>query len=57
MKNTKGQDIDHGFTERTTFVVTPDGKVAATIGNMKPDENVLKALETVQQLSGKKPSA
>jgi len=57
MKNTKGQDIDHGFTERTTFVVTPDGKVAATIGNMKPDENVLKALETVQQLSGKKPNA
>ena len=55
MKNTKGQDIDHGFTERTTFVVTPDGKVAATIGNMKPDENVLKALETVQGL--KKPAA
>ena len=57
MKNTKGQDIDHGFTERTTFVVLPDGKVAATIGSMKPDENVMKALETVQQLSGKKPSA
>ena len=55
MKNTKGQDIDHGFTERTTFVVTKDGKVAATIGNMKPDENVLKALETVQGL--KKPAA
>ncbi len=55
MKNTKGQDIDHGFTERTTFVVTPDGKVAATIGNMKPDENVMKALETVQGL--KKPAA
>lgn len=57
MKNTKGQDIDHGFAERTTFVVTPDGKVAATIGNMKPDENVMKALQTVQQLAGKKPNA
>jgi thioredoxin-dependent peroxiredoxin len=57
MKNTKGQDIDHGFAERTTFVVTPDGKVAATIGNMKPAENVMKALETVQQLAGKKPNA
>ena len=55
MKNTKGQDIDHGFTERTTFVVTPDGKVAATIGGVKPDENVMKALETVQGL--KKPAA
>jgi thioredoxin-dependent peroxiredoxin len=57
MKNTKGQDIDHGFAERTTFVVTPDGKVAATIGNMKPADNVMKALETVQQLAGKKPAA
>jgi peroxiredoxin Q/BCP len=57
MKNTKGQDIDHGFAERTTFVITPDGKVAATIGNMKPAENVLKALETVQNLAGKKPNA
>jgi peroxiredoxin len=55
MKNTKGQDIDHGFAERTTFVVTPDGKVAATIGGVKPDENVMKALETVQNL--KKPAA
>ena len=55
MKNTKGQDIDHGFTERTTFVVGKDGKVIATIGNMKPDENVMKALETVQNL--KKPAA
>jgi len=55
MKNTKGQDIDHGFAERTTFVVTPDGKVAATIGGVKPDENVMKALETVQGL--KKPAA
>ena len=56
-KNTRGDEIDHGFTERTTFVVTPDGKVAATIGNMKPDENVAKALETVQQLKSGKPAA
>lgn len=59
MKNSKGQDVDHGFAERTTFVVTPDGKVAATIGGpgVKPADNVLKALETVQQISGKKPTA
>jgi thioredoxin-dependent peroxiredoxin len=56
-KNTRGDEIDHGFTERTTFVVTPDGKIAATIGNMKPDENVMKALETVQQLKSGKPAA
>ena len=53
--NSKGGKVEHGFTERTTFVVTKDGKVAATIGNMKPDENVMKALETVQGL--KKPAA
>lgn len=55
MKNTKGQDIEHGFAERTTFVVTPDGKVATTIGGVKPDENVMKALAAVQGL--KKPAA
>ncbi len=56
-RTSRGSDIDHGFAERTTFVITKDGKVAATIGNMKPAENVLKALETVQNLSGKKPTA
>ena len=49
-KNTRGDEIGHGFAERTTFVVTPDGKVAATIGNVAPTENVAKALETVQHL-------
>jgi peroxiredoxin len=57
MKNTRGDEIDHGFTERTTFIVTPDGKVAATVGGMSPKENVDKALETVQQLGGAKPAA
>ena len=52
-KNTRGDEIGHGFAERTTFVVTPDGKVAATIGNMSPAENVAKALEAVKQLKGK----
>ena len=59
MKNGKGHEVDHGFAERTTFVVTPDGKIAATIGGpgVKPADNVMKALETVQQISGKKPTA
>jgi peroxiredoxin len=56
-KNTRGDEIGHGFAERTTFVVTPDGKIAATIGKMKPDENVMKALETVEHLKGAKPAA
>jgi peroxiredoxin len=49
-KNTRGDEIGHGFAERTTFVVTPDGKVAATIGNVSPTDNVAKALETVEHL-------
>ena len=52
MKDTRGVDIDHGFTERTTFVITPDGKIAATIGGVSPAENVDKALAEVQRLSG-----
>jgi peroxiredoxin len=47
-KNTRGDEIGHGFAERTTFVVTPNGKVAATIGNVSPADNVAKALEAVQ---------
>jgi thioredoxin-dependent peroxiredoxin len=50
-KDSKGEDIDHGFAERTTFVVTPDGKIAATIGGVSPVENVDKALAVVRQLA------
>ena len=57
IKDTRGQDIDHGFAERTTFVITPDGKVAATIGGLAPADNVAKTLETVQQLHGGKAKA
>ena len=53
-KDTRGVEIGHGFTERTTFIVTPDGKIAATVGGVSPAENVAKALDAVQQLSSKK---
>jgi peroxiredoxin Q/BCP len=52
MKDTRGVDIDHGFTERTTFIVTPDGKVNATVGGVSPEENVQQALKAVQALAG-----
>src|SRR5581483_691507 len=51
IKDTRGVEIDHGFAERTTFIVKPDGTIAATIGGMAPAENVDKALAAVQQLS------
>jgi len=49
--DTRGKEIDHGFAERTTFVVTPDGKIAATIGGLAPAQNVDKALEVVQAIA------
>lgn len=49
--DSRGKAIEHGFAERTTFIITPDGKIAATIGGVTPAENVKAALEKVQQLS------
>ena len=49
-KDTRGVDIDHGFAERTTFIVTSDGKIAETIGGVSPMENVHKSLEAVKRL-------
>ena len=58
MKDSRGVEIDHDFTERTTFVVTPDGKVAATFSTsddkINPAEHVEKALAEVQQLAARK---
>jgi peroxiredoxin Q/BCP len=55
-KNNRGQEISHGRAERTTFIVTPDGKVAHTVGGLAPDLNVHQALAAVQKLSTKKKS-
>jgi peroxiredoxin Q/BCP len=61
MKDTRGVEIDHDFTERTTFVVTPDGKVAAVFSTadekVSPADHVMKSLAAVQQLKGAKSSA
>jgi peroxiredoxin len=51
-KDTRGVEVGHGFTERTTFVVTPDGMIAATIGGLGPAENVARALAESQRLAG-----
>ena len=49
--DTRGKEIDHGFTERTTFVVKRDGTVFAAVGGVSPEANVARALELVQTLS------
>jgi thioredoxin-dependent peroxiredoxin len=58
MKDSRGVEIDHDFTERTTFIVTPDGKIAATFSTtddkISPADHVQKALAAVQQLAGSK---
>lgn len=57
MKDSRGEAIDHDFTERTTFIVTPDGKIAAVFSTnddkVTPAQHVEKSLALVQQLSGK----
>jgi thioredoxin-dependent peroxiredoxin len=58
IKDTRGVEIDHAFTERTTFVVTPDHKIAATLSTaddkISPAEHVEKSLAIVQQLQSAK---
>jgi peroxiredoxin Q/BCP len=49
--DTRGKEIDHGFTERTTFVVKRDGTVFAAVGGVSPEANVAQALELVRKLS------
>jgi len=49
-KDTRGIVIGHDMAERTTFIVTPDGKVAATVGGVTPDENVKQSLAAVEKL-------
>jgi peroxiredoxin Q/BCP len=56
MKDSRGTEIGHSFVERTTFIVTPDHKIVATVGGVSPTENVEKALQVVQQLAASHPS-
>ena len=50
-KDTRGVEIDHGFAERSTFVVVPDGRIAAAFDGLSPVENVEQALVAVKRLA------
>jgi peroxiredoxin len=52
--DSRGKEIDHGFTERTTFVIQRDGTVLAAVGGVSPEENVARALELVRKLAPKR---
>src|SRR5438046_6075466 len=58
IKDSRGEMIDHELTERTTFVVTPDYKIAATLSTaddkINPADHVAKSLAVVQQLAASK---
>jgi peroxiredoxin len=49
--DSRGVEIGHGFAERTTFIVTPDGRIAETVGGVSPKDNVQKSLTAVQRLA------
>lgn len=51
MKDTRGVEIGHGFAERTTFIITSDGRIAETIGGVSPTENVQQSLQAVRRLT------
>ncbi len=55
LKDVRGVEIGHAFVERTTFVLTKDGKIAETITGVAPDKNVEQALEAVEHLSKSRP--
>jgi thioredoxin-dependent peroxiredoxin len=54
-KDTRGEEINHGFAERVTFIIGTDGKVVDTVVSnqdtgISPEQNVQKALEIVESL-------
>lgn len=51
--DSRGKNIDHGFAERTTFIITGDGKISSTIGGVSPADNVKQALAAVEKLAAK----
>jgi thioredoxin-dependent peroxiredoxin len=57
LKDVRGVAIDHGFFERTTFVISKNGKIVAEFSSqadhLSPPEHVKKALTIVQKLAGK----
>jgi peroxiredoxin Q/BCP len=58
VKDTQGVDIDHAFTERTTFVITKDDKIFATLSSaddkISPADHVDQSLAAVEQLAKRK---
>ncbi|TAL01946.1 MAG: peroxiredoxin [Rhodospirillaceae bacterium] len=58
IKDTRGNEIAHAFTERTTFVIAPDFKIVARLSSaddkVSPADHAEKSLAVVQQLAAAK---
>jgi thioredoxin-dependent peroxiredoxin len=58
-KDTRGQEIGHAFTERTTFVIAPGGKIAAVFSSAEdkiaPSDHAVKSLAAAQKLATPRP--
>ena len=58
-KDTRGQEIGHAFTERTTFVIAPGGKISAVFSSaddkIAPSDHAVESLAAAQKLVKPKP--
>lgn len=59
VKDTRGAEIDHAFTERTTFVIAPGGKIAEVLSSdddkIAPSNHAVKSLIAAQKLAKPRP--
>lgn len=52
-KDTRGTPIEHALVESVTFVIRPDGRIAAVVRGGSPSSNVAKTLEIVRKLAAR----
>jgi thioredoxin-dependent peroxiredoxin len=56
--DTRGAEIDHAFTERTTFVISPDWKIVVSLSSsddkITPQDHVTKSLAIVTAMKNSK---
>ena len=57
-KDTRGMEIDHAFTERTTFVIAPGSRIVAVLSSaddkISPADHVTKSLDAVKEFAAGK---
>lgn len=58
VKDTRGHEIDHAFTERTTFVIAPDSRIVKTLSSaddkISSADHVTLSLAAVKDMSNAK---